>query len=295
MTYNNRSITLNWQGQFCQHLCAPFLCWTCGSDVACGRNCLIGWQTLLTFLMSHWWGASWYVSYSWIYVYFKLLSVLTYINNLIIYVQVQNSIIVVSVLLTVATSLNRSLSESSEHVSDFCSNDCLGQKLYCQDGKYSVAKTLFNVILVIFNYFGRMTRRLPRLELLIIALTFWQICKSYSKHLQDKSRRKDHEVKVVLDAYEELKRISGLICNLVGEMLISEIAEDVVYFSLEVQLRLRKSDWFSIFVTFETWLMALLAYFIAACAAEQVSHHHHYHQMHTPIQLKWWSYAVWFQ
>lgn len=116
------------------------------------------------------------------------------------------------------------------------------------------------------------------MKLLVISLTVWAVCKSFGKWIKEQSRKKrDHrksynaqEISRVLESYEDLKELSDLIRQLVGKMLITEIAEDILYFSLEVQLRLREADWFSIFVVIETWLVAFLSYFIAACAAEPV-------------------------
>lgn len=114
-------------------------------------------------------------------------------------------------------------------------------------------------------------RRLPRGALLAIALTVWQMSTSFADFIKQRNLQsghyQNHEIMTVLVAYEKLKCISNLISDLVGEMLICEIVEDIVYFSLEVQLRLRRSNWFNIFVVFETWLVAFLAYYIAACAA----------------------------
>lgn len=112
----------------------------------------------------------------------------------------------------------------------------------------------------------------------MIGCTLWQLCKSFKKHLQQQNQQHDIEKKsyssseifTILSAFEQLKEISNLICEVIGEMLISEIVEDIVYFSLEVQLRLRDAEWFNIFVIMESWLVAILAYFVSACAAGHV-------------------------
>lgn len=190
--------------------------------------------------------------------------------------KLQFLVLLIGFVLLCGTSVKRSVEEVKSRWEDLCIEHKFGRHdSFCIDRKYQAWQTLAKVLFGIFNYVGRTTRRLPRLYLLMIALTIWQTCKSFAKSLHQKHKQRDHyqtgEITKVLLAYEELKSISNLTRDLVGEMLISEIVEDIVYFSLEVQLRLRESDWFSIFVVFETWLVAFMAYFFAACAAEHVN------------------------
>ncbi len=189
-------------------------------------------------------------------------------------------------VLLYATSVYPAIEECNARVTQFCENDEEWNKTrFCQINskvvEYRYEEIIITVLFVMFNFLGHTTRRYPRMKLLVISMTLWQVCKSFGCSLKEARRRKQrtrqcykyHEINTVLKSYEELKEISNLIRKLVGKMLVTEIVEDILYFSLEVQLRLKKADWFSIFVVFETWLVAFLAYYTAACAAEPVNVH----------------------
>lgn len=81
-----------------------------------------------------------------------------------------------------------------------------------------------NNLFIIFNYFGCITRQFPRVYLLGTALTLWQACNSFGKYLEIAG---EYQMKEVLAAYEELKEISRILCELVGEMVICEIIKDI--------------------------------------------------------------------
>ncbi|CAL8111683.1 unnamed protein product [Orchesella dallaii] len=188
---------------------------------------------------------------------------------------VQVVLFIICIGLLLITSLYRTIVESGKHMEEFCKHNRYGQQIICNNGKHKHLKILaLQILYVLGNTMARNTRRLPRLEFLIIALTLWQLCKSFSRSIRRRNEYhalyQNHEVMLILSAYEELKEISNLICILIGETLVSEIVEDIVYFSLEVQLSIRSADWFGVLVIFETWITAFLAYFIAANAAEHV-------------------------
>ncbi|CAL8111684.1 unnamed protein product [Orchesella dallaii] len=176
--------------------------------------------------------------------------------------------------LILVTSLFRTLVESGRHLDEFCKHNRYGQQIICNNGNHKHLKILtLQTLYVLGNTIARNIRRISRVQFLVIALTLWQLCKSFSKSIRQRndcqSVYQNREVLLILSAYEELKEISNLICDIISETLVTEIVEDV-YFTLEVQLSIRSADWLGILVIFETWITAFLAYFIAANAEEHV-------------------------
>lgn len=174
------------------------------------------------------------------------------------------------------TCVDRAIAEANRKWAAICDgkNRLYQHNFFCFDSTYGIEHYLAKCFYTIFIYFGRFTGQFPRMGLLIIALTLWQVCKSFGHWVKMQARENSgsiYNTQCVLACYEELKEISHLLRKLIGEMVICEILEDIVYFSLEIQLRLRDADWFSILIISETFVMAFLAKLIAACAADHVN------------------------